>query len=108
MEPKQHYWKNQAPKPANSNGTPPCPIEAKDKDLIEPDRLKAVANLQKYQDEVRTWRDPKVKLREFSIGDLVLLQSPHTKSSKTLETKWAGPYVVTKNLRPGAYPLLDS
>jgi hypothetical protein len=26
---------------------PPCPTEAKDKDLLEPDRLKVVANLQK-------------------------------------------------------------
>jgi hypothetical protein len=27
---------------------PPCPNEAEEKDLLEPDRLKAVTNLQKY------------------------------------------------------------
>jgi hypothetical protein len=41
---------------------PPCPTKAEDKDLLEPGRLKAVANLQKYQDEARTWRDLNVKL----------------------------------------------
>jgi hypothetical protein len=40
-----------------------CPNEAEEKDLLESDRLKAIANLQKYQEETRTWRDPKVKLR---------------------------------------------
>jgi hypothetical protein len=32
-----------------------------EKDLLESERLKAVANLQKYQDEIRKWRDLKVK-----------------------------------------------
>jgi hypothetical protein len=55
-----------------------CPNEAEKKDLLESDRLKAVANLQKYQEEARTWRDLKVKLREFDVGNLVLLRSPRT------------------------------
>jgi CCR4-NOT transcriptional regulation complex NOT5 subunit len=38
-----------------------CPNEAEEKDLLESDRLKAVANLQKYQEEIRTWRDHKGK-----------------------------------------------
>jgi hypothetical protein len=32
---------------------PSCPSEAKEKDLFESDRLKVVANLQKYQDDTR-------------------------------------------------------
>jgi hypothetical protein len=44
---------------------PSFPSKAEDKDLLEPDRLKVVANLQKYQDETKAWRDPKVKLWEF-------------------------------------------
>jgi hypothetical protein len=39
-----------------------CPNEAEEKDLLEPDRLKALASLQKYQDETKAWRDSKVKL----------------------------------------------
>jgi hypothetical protein len=53
------------------------PKEIKEKDLLESDKLKVVANLQKYQDETRSWRDPKVKIREFDVSDLVLLQRPH-------------------------------
>jgi hypothetical protein len=75
--------------------------------LLESDRIKAVTNLQKYQDETRCWRGLKVKIREFELGDLVLLQSPHTESSEKLESKWAGLYVVTEKTRPGAYHLMD-
>jgi hypothetical protein len=38
-----------------------CPNEAEKTDLLEPNRLKVVTNLQKYQDKTRSWRDPKVK-----------------------------------------------
>jgi hypothetical protein len=54
---------------------PPCPSEAEEKDLLESERPKAVGNLQKYQDETRSWRDPKVKKNDFDIGNLVLLQA---------------------------------
>jgi hypothetical protein len=57
---------------------PPCPSEVMEKDLLESERLKAVANLQKYQDETRSWRDLKAKKKDFDIGNLVLLWSPRT------------------------------
>jgi hypothetical protein len=37
---------------------PPHPSEAKDKDLLEPDRLKVVVNLQKYQDQAKGMEAP--------------------------------------------------
>jgi hypothetical protein len=55
---------------------PSCPNEAEEKDLLESERLKAVTNLQNYQDETRNWRDQKVKKRDFDVGNLVLLRSP--------------------------------
>jgi hypothetical protein len=63
-----------------------CPNEAEEKDLLESDRLKVVANLQKYQDKTRSFRDPKVKIREFNVGDLVLLRSSRMESSAKLES----------------------
>jgi hypothetical protein len=39
-----------------------CPNEAEEKDLLESDRLKAFVNLEKYHEEIKAWRDPKVKL----------------------------------------------
>jgi hypothetical protein len=43
----------------------PCPSEDEDKDLLETDRLKAVVNLQKYQEETKSWSDQKSD-QEFS------------------------------------------
>jgi hypothetical protein len=86
---------------------PPCPSEAKKKDLLESERLKAVANLQKYLDETRSWANQKVKKREFDVGNLVLLRSPKTESSNKLESKCDGPYVVVEKTRLWAYRLTD-
>jgi hypothetical protein len=86
---------------------PPCPTEDEEKDLLESDRLKAVTNLQKYQDETMSWRDLKVKKREFDVGNLVLLWSSQTESSGKLESKWDGPYIIIEKTRPGAYRITD-
>jgi hypothetical protein len=51
----------------------PCPSEVEKKDLLESDRLKAVTNLEKYQEETRAWRDLKVKPKQFEVRNLVLL-----------------------------------
>jgi hypothetical protein len=86
---------------------PTCPSEAEDKNLLEPDRLKAVANFYKYQEETRAWIDPMVKLCELDVGDLVLWRSPRTESSRKLESKWDRPYIVVEKPRSGGYRLSD-
>jgi hypothetical protein len=60
--------------------------EAESKDLLEPERMKAVENLQSYQNETQAWRDKKVKLKNIEAGDLVLLQSPRTEASGKVGT----------------------
>jgi hypothetical protein len=65
-----------------------CPNEVEEKDLLKSDALKVLANLQKYQEEIRTWRDLKVKLREFDVGNLVFLRSPRTENMGKFEAKW--------------------
>jgi hypothetical protein len=87
--------------------TVPCPNEVEEKDLFESDRLKVVVNLEKYLEQTRTRRDPKVKLRVFDLGNLVLLRSPQTKSIGKFEPKWTGPYMVIEKTRPCAYRLSD-
>jgi hypothetical protein len=49
------------------------PSELESKDLLEPERMKAVENLQCYQNETRAWRDEKVKQKYIEARDLVLL-----------------------------------
>jgi hypothetical protein len=75
--------------------------------LLESEWLKAIVNLQKYQDETRSWRDPKVKKRDFDAGKLVLLRNPCTENSGKLESKWEGSYVIIEKRRSGAYRLVD-
>jgi hypothetical protein len=86
---------------------PSCPSEADGKDLLESNRLKAITNLQKYQEETRAWRDPKIKLWEFDVGNLVLLRSPRTENTGKFKAKWIGPYVITEKTRPVTYRLSE-
>jgi hypothetical protein len=86
---------------------PPCHNKAEEKDLLESVRLNVVTNLQKYQDETRNWRDPKVKKTDFDVGNLVLLRSPRTESSGMLKSKWEGPYVIIEKTTPRTYHLRD-
>jgi hypothetical protein len=72
------------------------PTEAESKDLLEPEHMKKVENLQSYQNEMRAWRDKQVKLKHIEAGDLVLLQSPWTEAFGKLELKWTGPFLVTE------------
>jgi hypothetical protein len=76
--------------------------------LPKSDRLKAVTNLEKYQEETRVWRDPKVKLKQFEVRNLVLLRCPRTENTGKFEAKWIGPYVVSEKMWSGAYMLSDT
>jgi hypothetical protein len=49
------------------------PTEVESKDLLEPELMKVIKNLQSYQNETRAWRDKKVKQKDIEDGDLVLL-----------------------------------
>jgi hypothetical protein len=53
------------------------------------------------------WRDPKVKKKDFNMGNLVVLWSARTEGSSKLESKWKGPYMIIEKTRPGAYCLTD-
>jgi hypothetical protein len=64
------------------------PTEAESKDLLEPKRMKAVENLQSYQNETKAWSDKKVRLKNNDMGGLVLLRSRRTEASGKLEPKW--------------------
>jgi hypothetical protein len=83
----------------------PCPSEAEDKDLLESDRLMAVTNLEKYQEEIGAWRDQKVKRKQFEVGNPVLLWSPRMENTGKFEAKWIGPYMVSEKMRSGTYRL---
>jgi hypothetical protein len=81
------------------------PSNVESKDLLEPERMKAMENLQCYQNETRAWSDKKVKRKHIEAGDLVFLQIPCMEASGKLEPKWIGPFMVTYKTRPGSFRL---
>jgi hypothetical protein len=63
------------------------PTKAESKDLLEPERMKAVKNVQSYQNETRAWRDKKVKQKHIRARDLILLRSPRMEVSYPVPRK---------------------
>jgi hypothetical protein len=53
-------------------------------------------------------RQKKVKLKHIEVGDLVLLRSPHTETTRKLEPKWTELFVVMEKIRSGSFHLADN
>jgi hypothetical protein len=81
--------------------------EEVDKGLGEIDKLNAVANLLKYREETRKWRNKKVSLKHIQVGDLVLKRKKNANSIGKLQFAWEGPYIVMRSARGRAFSLKD-
>ena len=68
-------------------------------------RLQAAENLNKNQEETRKWRDKKISLKNFVPGYLVLRRLGNASSVGKLQSKWDGPFLVKRSLKPGSYHL---
>jgi transposase InsO family protein len=76
-----------------------------DKDLVEIDRLDAVQNLLKYQEETRKWRNKKVSLKKIQVRDFVLKRKKNADLVGKFQFAWEGHYVVSSCVRDGAFRL---
>jgi hypothetical protein len=81
--------------------------EEVDKDLVEIDRLDAVQNLLKYQEETRKWRNKKVSLKNIQVGDFVLRRKKNADAVGKFQFAWEGPYMVSSSTRDGTFRLKD-
>jgi hypothetical protein len=77
------------------------------KDLVEIDRLDAVANLLKYQEETRNWRNKKFFLKNIQVGYFVLKRKKNSNSIGKLQFAWEGPYIAASSVRDGTFRLKD-
>jgi transposase InsO family protein len=68
--------------------------EEVDKDVVEIDRLDAVQNLLKYQEETRKWRNNKVSLKNIQVGEFILKRKKNTDNVGKFKFAWEGPDVV--------------
>jgi hypothetical protein len=84
------------------------PTKAESKELLEPECMGTIKNLQSYQKETRAQRDKKVKQKHIEAGDLVLLRSLRMEASEKLESKWSEPFVVIEKTRLGSFCLVDN
>jgi hypothetical protein len=91
--------------PRTSASASPDVDELTSKDLIDGDRVFALQALNKYQAQIKTWRDHAVVPREFNEGDLVLVRTTQKESRGKLEPKWEGPFIVKTKSSPSAYRL---
>ena len=74
-------------------------------DTIEAIKTQATINLGRYQEEIRRWRNKKVRPRQIKEGDLVLRRLPKSKRQGKMHRKWEGTFLVASMARPEAYRL---
>jgi hypothetical protein len=55
---------------------------------VEINRLDAVQNLLKYQEETRRWRDKKVSLKNIKVGDFVLKRKKNADAVGKFQFAW--------------------
>jgi hypothetical protein len=60
-------------------------------EAAENDRLQAVANLDKYHQETKTWRDKIVLRKNINPGDMVQIHHPNKQGK--LQSQWYGPFI---------------
>jgi hypothetical protein len=74
-------------------------------EAAENDRLQAVANLDKYHQETKTWRDKIVLRKNINPGDMVQIHHPNKQGK--LQSQWYGPFILANMVKPGVYRLLN-
>ncbi|KAL0438800.1 UNVERIFIED_CONTAM: Retrovirus-related Pol polyprotein from transposon [Sesamum latifolium] len=67
----------------------------------------AYENARIFKERTKAWHDARIKLKDFSEGDKVLLFNSRLKLfSGKLRSKWSGPYIMTNVFPHGAVELL--
>ncbi|KAL0458401.1 UNVERIFIED_CONTAM: hypothetical protein Slati_0467300 [Sesamum latifolium] len=77
-------------------------------DLVDELRETAFIRTQRYKSTMINAHNNRVKACRFQVGDLVLRRVDALKPVGKLDSKWEGPYKITKIIRDGAYELEDT
>jgi transposase InsO family protein len=78
-----------------------------EKDMIELTILEAAENIEKYQKEIKTWKDRKVVRKDIKTGDLVLKRNKNWENPRKLQEPWEGLFIAKETSMPGAFRLLS-
>ncbi|XP_045809427.1 uncharacterized protein LOC123903826 isoform X3 [Trifolium pratense] len=72
-------------------------------DELDELRLGAYENAKLYKERTKKWHDKRIQLREFQIGDKVLIYNSRLRLFPgKLRSRWFGPYTVTQVFPHGA------
>jgi hypothetical protein len=74
-------------------------------DSAEEVRCNALLQLARYLQGVRRCHDRNIQERSFNIGDLVLHRIQDEAGLHKLNSRWEGPFIVSKVTRVGSYRL---
>ena len=77
-------------------------------DSTEEIRCNVLTQSARYLQGVRRYHDRNIQRRSFNIGDMVLRRIQDEMRLHKLNSRWEGPFIVTKVTRPGSYRLIDS
>ena len=77
---------------------------------LEEWREKAYHNAKIYKERVKRWHDKRIKIKEFTPGDKVLLFNSRVKlfGQGKLRSKWEGPFEVVSSSSHGAITLRNN
>lgn len=76
-----------------------------DLEVAENAKMQAAANLNKYHEKTKAWRDKKVLQKNNKPGDMVLIHHPD-KHGK-LQSQWYKPFVMANMVKLGVYRFLN-
>jgi hypothetical protein len=77
-------------------------------DSVEEARINVLTQSARYLQGVRRYHDRNVQQRSFNVGDLVLRRIQDEIGLHKLNTKWEGPFIISKVTRPGSYQITDA
>ena len=77
-------------------------------DTVEEARINTLTQSARYLQGVRRYHDRNVQQRSFNAGDLVLRWIQDETGLHKLNSRWEGPFIISKVTRPGSYRITDA
>ena len=75
-------------------------------DSLDDMRCNALLWSTRYLQTMRRYHDRNIQSRSFNIGDMVLRRIQDEIGLHKLNSRWEGPFIVTKVTEPGSYRLI--
>ena len=75
-------------------------------DSLDEMRCNALLQSARYLQNMRRYHDRNIQIRSFNVGDIVLCRIQDATGLHKLNSRWEGPFIVTKVTGSGSYRLI--